>query len=169
MPPCKLAHVAVQLLNAHFMVGAHISPFQHRPKGLNTIGMRLLLDIFPNGMFDNLIQRGCPPGRPPLGIIWQPHEEGSKPQRIQRLASDMEAGLVAFAQGPQAGDIAILIDQLVGFPANNIEDDGPDALEMANRRLNTLINVLRDNALMGPPVEPFPKQTTHLGDGRGLL
>ncbi len=44
-----------------------------------------------------------------------------------------------------------------------------DALEMAHRRLNTRINVLRGTARMGSPVGPFPKQTTHLGAGRGLL
>ena len=52
MPPCKLAHVSVEVLYAHLKVGKHVALFQHRPEGLDAIGMSLLLDLFANRVLD---------------------------------------------------------------------------------------------------------------------
>jgi len=52
--------------------------------------------------------------------------------RIERLSPLVENGLIRFVEG--AGDINLLIDQLLDFPDGN-NDDGPDALEGAIRLL----------------------------------
>ena len=41
MTACKLVHAAVQMLLTHFLVGAHVSPLEHRPEGLYAIGVGL--------------------------------------------------------------------------------------------------------------------------------
>ena len=53
--------------------------------------------------------------------------------RIGGLAPDAENGALLFAEGPDAGDMDLLIEQLKAFPERQVEDDGPDALEMAVR------------------------------------
>ena len=50
----KLVDVPTQMLVTHFMVGADIAPFQHRPESLNSVGVGHTVDVFTNAMLHNL-------------------------------------------------------------------------------------------------------------------
>lgn len=57
----------------------------------------------------------------------------AKESRIARLSPLVEKGLIRFQKGQ--GDQDLLIEQLLYFPSKTVHDDGPDALEMAERLL----------------------------------
>lgn len=53
--------------------------------------------------------------------------------RIGHLSPLVENGVIVFCQGPEreVGDMELLIEQLIYFPSTTVNDDGPDALEIA--------------------------------------
>lgn len=53
----------------------------------------------------------------------------AKEARIARLSPLVERGIIRFRKGQ--GDQDLLIEQLLYFPNSSVNDDGPDALEMA--------------------------------------
>ncbi len=57
--------------------------------------------------------------------------EGSKTRRILRLDPLLDQGRIKFLRGDRGTEM--LVDQLRGFPLPKYHDDGPDALEMAVR------------------------------------
>lgn len=61
---------------------------------------------------------------------------GEKRVRIRRLTPLLAAGKIRFKRGSPGN--ALLVEQLQGFPAH-ANDDGPDALEMAIRRLDDCV------------------------------
>lgn len=63
-------------------------------------------------------------------------QKENKESRIVRLSPLIENGLVRFVEN--AGDMNLLIDQLLDFP-DGANDDGPDALEGAIRLLEKLV------------------------------
>ena len=52
------------------------------------------------------------------------------PARISGLSVRMEAGGLLFAEGPDVGDMDLLIQQFKGFDSKVVPDDGPDATQM---------------------------------------
>jgi predicted phage terminase large subunit-like protein len=55
----------------------------------------------------------------------------NKEVRIARLSPLVERGLIRFQKGHSDQDL--LIEQLIYFPSTTVNDDGPDALEMAEK------------------------------------
>lgn len=53
----------------------------------------------------------------------------NKETRISRLSAFIERGIIRFQKGHSDQDL--LIEQLIYFPSSTVNDDGPDALEMA--------------------------------------
>ena len=70
-----------------------------------------------------------------LPIVPVPHNGASKDSeaRIGGLSSPIQGGIIIFCEGPasEVGDMETLIDQTVVFPSSVVNDDGPDALQMA--------------------------------------
>jgi predicted phage terminase large subunit-like protein len=83
-----------------------------------------------------------------FGIKNNPRGSAYKDQKITRirdLTSFLAKGQIKFRRSPGT---ALLVEQLKGFP-NHKHDDGPDALEMAIRFANDLLN--------GSRYEPTPE------------
>ncbi len=55
----------------------------------------------------------------------------AKEGRVGRLSPLVENGVLVFEDGADVGDMDLLLEQLLVFPDHNVNDDGPDALEMA--------------------------------------
>jgi len=61
----------------------------------------------------------------------------AKESRIARLSVLVENGRLRFQKGQ--GDQDLLVEQLLYFPSKTVHDDGPDALEMAERLLQQVM------------------------------
>ena len=66
-----------------------------------------------------------------LPLVPLKHGGISKIARIGSLSSSYERGSLLFAEGEDVGDMDVLIEQLREFPTSTVNDDGPDALQMA--------------------------------------
>jgi predicted phage terminase large subunit-like protein len=55
----------------------------------------------------------------------------AKEARISRLSPLCEQGVLVFEDGPDVGQMELLIEQLLAYPSSTVHDDGPDALEGA--------------------------------------
>ena len=69
--------------------------------------------------------------------IWELHNSVNKEVRIRRLAGYLAHGRVKFKNN--SPDTQLLVDQFLEFPKGK-HDDGPDAMEMALRLAETLVN-----------------------------
>lgn len=76
----------------------------------------------------------------------------AKSDRIERLSPLVERGKILFAREP-SDDTDLLVEQLLYFPAANVHDDGPDALEGAYRLLDSGGEFSPDGYLPGLPRE----------------
>lgn len=61
------------------------------------------------------------------------------PARISGLSVRMEAGGLLFAEGPDVGDMDLLIQQFKGFDSRVVAKDGPDATQMCVKLVEDLM------------------------------
>jgi predicted phage terminase large subunit-like protein len=80
----------------------------------------------------------------------------NKEIRITRLSPLVERGVIRFCKGHSDQDL--LVEQLIYFPSTTVNDDGPDALEMAVRLAETYA---------GGPVQYESVQKRRFGEQKG--
>jgi len=80
----------------------------------------------------------------------------NKEIRITRLSPFVERGVIRFRKGHSDQDL--LVEQLIYFPSTTVNDDGPDALEMAVRLAE---------AFAGGPVQYETVQKRRFGEQKG--